>query len=274
MTSPSNGLDTDMSTRTAQLLLVLAIVSGGFLSIGCTQPNADVAATKPATRETLNADTILRRSAEQYAAATTTSVRGTFEQFKAGQSETSQLQWVSTAEGKARVEVGRQIALLHGPRWWMVNPVSHSFIERSRGAQPAHDLAAATLTNGVILPALKFALEAKRIANDPNATRGWKLHGMNWHDERPCFTLQREFPLTQSNQLLRLAIDQESFVIRAAEVLEDRETVDPIPLWRWTYTTCALNEPIAPERLAVDNPPRRQLAQSSPPVRIRANGND
>ncbi len=263
-----------MSTRHPSSLWVLAFILSGLISVGCAKPDTPVATAKSATRETLNADAILRRCAEQYAAATTASVSGTFERFDAGRSQSTPLQWVSTADGKARVEVGARVALVHGPRWWMVNPVSHAFTERSTGPQPAHDLAAATLTNGAIMPALKFALEAKGIANDANATRSWNLHGISWHDEHPCFTLQRELPINGSKQLLRLAIDQESFLIRAAELLEDREIVDPIPVWRWTYTSCALNEPIAPERFAVNNPPRRQLAQSTPPVQIRANGSE
>ncbi len=263
-----------MSTRHPLSLWGFAIILSGLVSVGCAKPETPVTTAKPATLETLNADAILRRCAEHYASATTTSVSGTFERFDAGRSQSTSLQWVSTAAGKARVEVGPRVALVHGSRWWMVNPVSHSFAERTNSQSSAHDAAAATLTNGAIMPALKFALEAKGIANDANATRSWKLHGMSWHDEHPCFTLQRELPINGSKQLLRLAIDQELFLIRAAELLQDRETIDPTPVWRWTYTSCALNEPIAPERFAVDNPPRRQLAQSTPPVRIRANGNE
>lgn len=262
-----------MSTRPSAPLAMYLLFSASLIAPGCAHHENSIVNGTAITKQALNADAIMRRCAMQYAGAKTTAVAGSFERFDKGQTSQTPVRWESDDNGHTRIEVGPTVALIHGTDWWMLTPTDNTFSPRPTTGKPVHDAAARALTHGAMLPSLKFSLEARTIATSATATRSWQLQGLSWHADRPCYSLVLQLPTTTAPRRLELLIDQDAFLIRAAALLEDRAEYDPQPIWRWSYDTCVLNQPIASGRFALTNTRQPSLVQTQRPVPIHANDN-
>jgi len=108
------------------------------------------------------------------------------------------------------------VAIVHGADCWTYHSATGRYLGNRAVTRTPIETASHHLSEGVpfLLPAI---WERGESALDKDRLRGyvgWRLQGVAWSDERPCYVFIKKIASPDRENLLRLWVDQDLFLIR------------------------------------------------------------
>lgn len=251
--------------NTVRLTVWLQVRVLGFLVLnfvwisGCFQPNRD-APTSPGAALT-RTDDVLEQCVGAYDRLSTLQVQGVLSDFRHGGRRVVPVSWDFARPARCRLQIDRDVAIIHGADSWTYRAATGRFLgSRSASASPIQS-AASVLSDGVpfLLPALWEDGKAA-LGRDPiRGFAGWKLQGVAWSGDRPCYVFVRRSTSSGRGNLLRLWIDQDLLLIRSWSMVDASEDGREKTIVECAHHHIVTNGRLPPNRFQLQPPEPMEL---------------
>lgn len=185
--------------------------------VGCaakSQIDEPIAATISVTP--MSADDILARSAESLEQLGSLSAVGVMQDRRRPQFLDAPVRVDLARDGRCRVQVGMDLVIVDGKKWWSHRPGSRDFRPHRCFTKAPIETATSLISDGALtlLPSLFFRGDGALERDDHGAFAGWRMDGIAWSSGRPCYTLERREQNNALPSVFRLYVDQESWLVR------------------------------------------------------------
>jgi outer membrane lipoprotein-sorting protein len=199
--------------RTSLILIACAA------QCGCEAPR--VSQGDPNGAFTIRTNEIMDRCVDAYAKARTLSASGTFRDYRTENRRVVPIRWDFARPGKCRLQIDMEVAIVIGDHWWVYDAESGQYKKRRSFTRTPMETAGYLLARGVsfLTPAVFARGEA---AFGKSRTRGyldWKLLGVAWLHERPCYVVAKSMAGKSTTSVLRVWIDQDSYLVRGWDIV-------------------------------------------------------
>jgi len=233
----------------------------GLWAVGCEQPRP----TDPSSAATLTTDVILDRCVSCFAKLNTIQAQGTLRDFRAESRRVVPIAWMLARPGRCRVQVGDNVALVIGDDWWSFDAADGQFRKHKAFTRTPMETAATLVSNGVsfLLPAVFARGEAAFGKGRSRGYADWRLEGVAWSSQRPCYVLARVGTSRETAATLRVWIDQDSYLLRGWDLVQSREDGRETTILECTYHELIVDAPIAAERFNLTAPSPIPSTQSA-----------
>lgn len=244
-------------SRVRRLRRLAPVLTLAASALGCRAPSTgEPAAVGTVSVVPMTADDILARCCETSEQAETFTAQGRLSDSRRPEARDIPIRVNLTRDGRCRVQVGMDLVIVDGEKWWSHRPGSKRFRSHRCFSKTPVETAAALVSDGALslLPALFLRGAEAFQRDDHGAFVGWALDGVAWSGERPCYLLERRERRSPAG-VFRLYVDQESWLIRRwtfASVQPDggeRERLDV------TLSELAVGDSVPPDAFTL-TPPR------------------
>lgn len=225
-----------------------------FFACGCEAINAPHAAgpAKPVV-SAISTEDVLDRCVAAYSQINTLRVSGVFRDNRQGEHQISPISWEIQRPDKCRVKIGPNEAVVAGKGCWDYDTQRRAFKSMNIPSRTPMETASYRISRGVSFP-LPAVLERDEGAFGRSRVRGyvdWRLTGMAWIDDHPCYVVSRRETAGGRDATRRLWIDQDSYLIRAWDLVEGEGFGRDSVIVAETCHEVALNPSIAQTRFNV-----------------------
>lgn len=171
---------------------------------------------------TIRTTEILDRCIDAYAKARSLTATGVLRDYRTENRRIVPIRWDLARPGRCRLQIDMEAAIVIGDAWWIYDAESGQFKKRKSFTRTPMETAGYLLSRGVsfLTPAVFARGDA---AFGKSRTRGyvdWKLLGVAWMYERPCYVLTKTAAGKATTSVLRVWIDQDSYLVRGWDVVE------------------------------------------------------
>lgn len=247
-------------SRPVAILLVTPV-----LVAGCVAPRSSGG---DAASASLSVEDILARCESTYSKLRTLDAAGFLRDYRGNEKRVAPIRWELARPDLCRLQIDMDAVLVKGPNWWSYDHRAERFkSHRELGPAPIES-AAYFLSNGIpfVMP---VAWHRPKIAFGPSPERGpWRLDGVAWTANRPCYVVTREGLGRDSGGTWTFWIDQDRFLIVAWEWKVQRVDRRGPPTWStiWgcTYEVIAVDQAIDPARFRIEKPQPIVLPKPAP----------
>jgi hypothetical protein len=223
----------------------------GCWSTGCQNPNPQAK-----TESSISTDLVLDRCVDAFKRLKTLQTRGTLRDDRADSRRISPISWDLARPGKCRLQIGGDLALVIGDNWWTYDAAGGQFRKHKAFTRTPMETAASLVSRGVsfLIPALFTRGEAAFGKSRMRGYAEWRLLGVAWLANRPCYVLARQGRAAEGGALLRVWIDQDSYLLRGWDIV--RQTTDgrEVTILECAYQELVVDEAIPAERFALTAP--------------------
>jgi hypothetical protein len=190
---------------------------------GCAQPHR-VAPKSPGAALTRTND-ILEQCVAAYGRLNTLQTKGVLSDFRHGGQRVVPISWELTRPNRCRLQIGGDVAIVHGADCWAYRAATGRFQGGRTSSATPIESDAAMLSDGVpfLLPALWENSKAALGKDPERGFAGWRLQGVAWSGDRPCYVVARKDASAGKGNLLRLWIDQDLLLLRKWAMVEVSE---------------------------------------------------
>jgi outer membrane lipoprotein-sorting protein len=239
-----------MGSASRRIVVPLALVVSW--AEGCAQSET----TGATAAASLTTDSILDRCAASFYRIRTIQARGTFRDLRAPDRRAVPIAWDLARPGRCRLLIGEKVALVIGDDWWSYDASEGQFRKHKAFTKTPMETAATLISNGVsfLLPAL-FARGENAFGKSRSRGYGdWRLVGVAWSSQRPCYVVARAGPGGDAPASLRVWIDQDTYLLRGWDVVQTREGGRETTVLECTYDELIVDAPIPAERFTLSAP--------------------
>ena len=227
---------------------------------GCTQPRPP----DPVRTYVVVGD-ILSRCGETYLGLQTLQARGLLRDYRGRTPKASNIAWDLVRPDRGRLQIELSVALVIGDRWWTYEPTAGRYRSYSQFTRTPMETAAHLMSDGVpfLLPALWGRGERAFGGGRATGFPGWRLEGVEWHAERPCYVVSRP-ERTGEGVRLRVWIDQDRFLVRGWALCGPRSGERDAVLLGCSYYDVIVNQEVPLSRFALREPQPIELSLPKP----------
>lgn len=216
----------------------------------------------------LSVDGILQRCETTYARLNSLEAKGWLRDYRSAERRVVPIRWELARPDQCRMQIDMDMALVKGPNWWSYNHQSEQFkSHRELGGSPI-EAAAYFLSDGIpfLLPA---AWHRPKVAFGADEARGpWRLEGVAWTANRPCYVLSRQGMGRDSGSRWTMWVDQDRFLIVAWtwDVMRPSDDGTPVmkTVWGCTYEVIVANADLSQDRFRIEKPLPIVLPRTAP----------
>ena len=192
-----------------------------LLFVGCQERVQRRSPGRPIA-SAISTDDLLDRCVAAYAHVRTLRAGGVFRDNRQGDRRTRPIRWDFERPDKCRLQIDANVAIVAENACWNYDPVYHNFKRARVLTRTPMETAGYLLSRGVsfMLPAV---LERDEAAFGRSRVRGyvdWRLSGVAWLDEHPCYVVCKTETVSLQNAMRRIWIDQDSYLLRAWDLVE------------------------------------------------------
>lgn len=227
-------------------------------ALGCRAASTgEPAAARTVSVVPMTADDILARCCETSEQAGSLTAAGRLHDARRPDAMDVPIRVDLTRDGRCRVQIGMDLVIVDGEKWWSHRPGSKRFRSHRCFSKTPVETAAALISDGALslLPALFLRGADTFERDDHGAFVGWALEGVAWSGGRPCYLLERRERRRQPAGVYRLYVDQESWLIRRWTLAAAQPDDSERELLDVTLTDLAVGEQ-APSDAFTLTPPR------------------
>lgn len=238
-------------------IVVLSFMGILTFSAGCS---ASRGGAKIESR-TLSAAGLIERCAGKYAGADTIRAQGRLILHGEKHEHTRLVTWDFSRPEKTRLRVGERVAVIRDGEWYRYDPMRDAYRRHpGLGGDPMHT-AVYFMTDGAPMPELSIPTKGPAALGNPDDGQ-WRLGGVRWVSERPCYVLLHPYSAERSDLTLAIWIDQETCLLRGWAVQQVGADMDDPPVISCEYDAIELNAPIADDQFAVGRDNIRTVAHA------------
>ncbi len=185
---------------------------GLVLMGGCARPGGDVARGQVS----FTVNDILGRCVTRYAALRTLRARGLVRDYRTGDRRVAKICWEFDGRERCRIQIEMDAAIVLGDHWWSFDVTSERYRRHRPFTRTPIQTAALLLSDGVpfLLPAIMTTGDQAFRMSRSRAFSDWRLEGVDWHAEHPCYVLARRGWGPYKGGRLRIWIDQDCYLVR------------------------------------------------------------
>ena len=241
-------------TRASAAVILLALTGG------CAGPHS----TDP-VESSFSVNDVLGRCGAVYAEARTLRARGLLRDYRGKTRRAVNIAWDFARPDRCRLQIELEAALVVGDRWWTYDQTEQRYRPRSQFTRTPIETAAYMLSDGVpfLLPALLTRGERAFGGGRTAGFGGWRLEGVQWHAERPCYVVSR-LERGREGIVLRVWIDQDRYVVRGWALSWPKSGSGDGVLVGCSYYDVKVNEPLPLDRFALKPPQPIELSLPGP----------
>lgn len=212
----------------------------------CQRP----APPRDTTTTSLSAADILNRCVGVYQRVASYTAVGTMSDDRGGKAAPVSIRWDYERPNRCRLQIGNEVALVVGDGWWTMNAQIGDWRKHHQFTRTPIVTAAHLLSRGVpFLTPILLTKPDRALTYDNQVGFGaWRLEGADWAGGRPCYVLRRPQHVRDGAGVLRLWIDQDSFVMCSWSISVPGLDGQDESIVGCTYDVVTVNRPIPPER--------------------------
>ncbi len=189
-----------------------ACACGLLLAGGCARPIDN----DTRVEASYSVDDVLERCIQRYSELRTLQARGLVRDYRKGDRRVAKISWDFDGRTRCRAQIEMDVALICGTRWWSFDAASARYRSHRQFTKTPIQTAALLLSDGVpfLLPAIMTTGDRAFHLSRTRAFSDWRLEGVAWHAERPCYVLTRQGWGSYRGGRLRIWIDQDCDLVR------------------------------------------------------------
>ncbi len=231
--------------RCAILCSISSFVIGIALT-GCSANRTDM----QVETNSFSAPDLIERCAAAYSNAESIRARGRL--MKQGDSEAGVrlIAWDYSRPERTRLRVDERVAVIRDGVWFHYDPSRDVYRRHpGLGGDPIQT-AVYFMTDGAPMPEISMPMDGPAALGSQDAA-DWRLSGVRWVSERPCYVLLHPYSTDRGDLELAIWIDQETCLLRGWAVQSINADMDDSPLIWCEYDAIELNGPIADDQFAI-----------------------
>lgn len=204
---------------------------------------------------------ILGRCGDRYAQARTLQARGLMRDYRGQTRRAANIAWDFARPDRCRLQIEMKAALIVGDRWWTYQGAEQGYRSRSQFTRTPIETAAYMLSDGVpfLLPVLLTKGGRAFGGSRTSGFGGWRLEGVEWHADRPCYVVSRP-ERAGDGAVLRVWIDQDKYWIRGWAISSLRSGGGDDVLVGCSYYDVKFDDPLPLDRFALKPPQPIELS--------------
>jgi outer membrane lipoprotein-sorting protein len=220
--------------------------------LSCEGPRAEVSG--PAA--SLRVEEVLDRCVTTFTRARTLSAAGVLRDYRTEHRKHDFVRLDLARPDRCRFEMDRLVAIVRGEDWWTYDPATGQFRKHRTFTRTPMETAGYLVSKGVsfLLPAVFVRGEAAFGKSRTLGYRDWRLLGVAWAHERPCYVVGRVAPGQSSETTLRVWIDQDTYLVRGWDVIRPGERGRDETILACMYDELTTNEAIPDEQFSLTGP--------------------
>lgn len=206
---------TDSSRGWAPLIYIIYLVGLSGCIPSHREPPRSAGAALTRTED------ILHQCIAAYDRLNTLQAKGILSDYRHGQQRVVPISWDLARPGRCRLQIDNDMVIIHGADSWTFRSATGRFQgSRSSRASPIQN-AASMLSDGVpfLLPDLWENSKAALGRDPARGFTGWRLQGVAWTGDRPCYVFVKRSDSSGRGNLLRVWIDQDLLLVRGWTVV-------------------------------------------------------
>lgn len=219
----------------------------------CGRPAAPTV-VEPVSNTSLQVTDILSACVSAYQRISTCRAVGTLQDLRGSAPRTARVSWDFERPDRCRFQIGDDLALVLGSEWWIYDARTGRSTRRASFTRTPITTASTLLAGRVpfLMPVL---IESGAQAFGPAGRGGfhrWSIESVDWRHGHPCYVVALGAAREPSASILRVWIDQDSFLVRrwAISGVDGNEAEYPVLIC--DYEEIALNEPIPDRRFTLE----------------------
>ena len=215
----------------------------------------------------LSVEDILERCSATYSRSPTLQVRGLLRDYRGAKRKVLPIRWDYARPDRCRLQIGMDLALIVGQHWWSYDHLSGRFKAPRQITTTPIQTAAYFLSDGIpfLLPDVLTRGRRAFEAHDDRRRSRWRLEGVAWIADRPCYAIRREGQGRDRGRRWTVWIDQDRFLIRGWSWERTGPDGRMRTVLGCTYFEVVANRPMPPERFAVREPQPIVLPRKAAP---------
>lgn len=242
----------------ATVVCSLVLMSGSF---GCSASRGGAEIKSQA----LSAPDLIERCASAYSSADTIRARGRLILQGDAEAHTRLVTWDYARPERTRLRVGERVAVIRDGEWFRYDPTRDTYHRHpGLGGDPIQT-AIYFMTDGAPMPEIAMPISGAS-ALGAAAPADWRLDGVRWVSQRPCYVLTHPYSADHKDLTLAIWIDQDSCLFRGWAVQKVGADMDDPPIVSCEYDSIELNAAIAEDQFAVGRDRTRAIARASVPA--------
>ncbi|MCB9852390.1 MAG: hypothetical protein H6819_04785 [Phycisphaerales bacterium] len=240
----TNGVSHRARSRTpAIVVLSLFPMVGAF---GCSASRGSVEIKSQA----ISAPDLIERCASAYSSAETIRARGRLILQGDAESHTRLVTWDYAKPERTRLRVGERVAVIRDGEWYRYDPTRNAYRRHpGLGGDPIQT-AVYFMTDGAPMPEIAMPISGAA-ALGAEAPSEWRLNGVRWVGQRPCYVLMHPYSADRNDLTLAIWIDQDTCLFRGWAIQKIGADVDDPPIVSCEYDSIELNAAIADDQFAI-----------------------
>ena len=228
-------------------LLILA------LGAGCQEMNRTKSRPTTSARA-MTTDDVLDRCVAAYGRVKSLRVIGVLRDNRQDERRMQPIRWELERPDKCRLQIGTNVSIVVGQAYWNYDSQSHKFKRARLTTRTPMETTGYVMTRGVsfLLPTL---FERDEAAFGRSRARGyvdWRLTGVAWLDEHPCYVVCRKEGAGGKELTRRVWVDQDSYLVRAWDLVEPGADGRDNILVAETMHEMTVNQPIPANMFSVE----------------------
>ena len=229
----------------------------GLAMAGCSANRSDVRVES----NSFSAPDLIERCAAVYSNAESVRARGRLMKHGASDVGTRLVAWDYSRPGKTRIRVDERVAVIRDGVWFHYDPTRDVYRRHpGLGGDPIQT-AVYFLTDGAPMPEIAMPMAGVAALGGGDAS-DWRLSGVKWVSERPCYVLRHPYSADRGDLEMAIWIDQETNLFRGWAVQPIDADMDDSPLVWCEYDAIVLNAPIAEDQFAIGTDRDRVIARA------------
>lgn len=240
---------------------IFVVIAAVAVLNGCSDPKPTVSGIVSLEES----DHILDRCVAAYAGTSTVHAKGILRDFRHGERREVPISWDLARPSRCRLQIDRDLAIVHGADCWTYRSATGRF-QGSRAVSAAPiERTSQLLSDGVpfLLPALwergAAALGKERLGG----FAGWRLQGVVWSSDRPCYVFMKKIASPEREDILRIWVDQDVQLIRGWSIVAPLEDGREKTVMECVYHELVVNGRLSAEVFQIRPPEPLGLPEGS-----------
>lgn len=177
------------------------------------------------------------------------------------------ISWDFAKPDRCRVQIGMDVAIISGSHWWSYDAKNGRYRKHRNFTRTPQETAAYLLSDGVpfLLPSISSKGLIAFSSGRSGFGRDWRMEGIAWRAERPCYVISRRGLGQESNRILRVWIDQDRFLLRGWALLANTGRGEEQIVMACTYEEMIEDGRMPSDRFRLEQPTPITLPQQAAP---------
>ncbi|MFH1418420.1 MAG: hypothetical protein ABII12_09075 [Planctomycetota bacterium] len=243
----------------------LACAFASLISTGCGPFREHVTDTSESA--TVTVSDILERCVAAHRGIETLQARGLLRDNRHESQRVEPISWDFAEPDRCRVQIGMNVAIITGSHWWFYDAGSKRYRKHRNFTRTPQETAAYLLSKGVpfLLPSISTKGLAAFSTGRAGCKRDWRMEGVAWLAERPCYVVSRRGRGPETNRILRVWVDQDRFLLRGWALLGENGEGKEQVVMECTYHELLVDRHLPADRFRLKQPTPITLPQQAIP---------